>query len=396
MGATDALLARLQGEIEERSTFIDNLVEGAEKDKRDLTEQEMTLLARTRDRIGELNKQVDPLREAAQIATDSRATDRGDRPAVRRGPRRSSRPSRTSTGPPAATSSTSGAPAWASPRPPNASTCTSAPPPTRRPATTRACCREQMLEPVINFIDAARPLVTALGPRQLPSGSLVAAEDHPAHQRRPAGRGEDRARQPQDDHRHGARHRARPTAATSTCRARTSTGRRRRSWTSSSTTWPRSLRPGDGEGAVRSRSTPPTTGGPIIPTGAATPAAVNAAAIWAAVGDGVRRDQGRRAGSSSRAQPRHARAVIGPGVPAVNPTNASVAGVQRRRDSRQGQVGAISGLPVVVSAGFDAGTVHRPVDRRGRGVRGPHRLPAGRRTVRAGRAGRLRRLLRRR
>ena len=32
MGSTDALLARYQGEIEERSTFIDNLVEAAQKE----------------------------------------------------------------------------------------------------------------------------------------------------------------------------------------------------------------------------------------------------------------------------------------------------------------------------------------------------------------------------
>ena len=30
---------------------------------------------------------------------------------------------------------------------------------------------QQILEPVISFVDASRPLVTALGPRHLPSGS---------------------------------------------------------------------------------------------------------------------------------------------------------------------------------------------------------------------------------
>ena len=65
----------------------------------------------------------------------------------------------------------------------------------------------QILGPVINFIDAARPLMTALGPRQLPSGDVVAAEDHAAHQRRCAGRREDRARQPEDDDREAAGHR---------------------------------------------------------------------------------------------------------------------------------------------------------------------------------------------
>jgi hypothetical protein len=30
---------------------------------------------------------------------------------------------------------------------------------------------EQILGPVVNFVDNARPLINALGPRQLPSGS---------------------------------------------------------------------------------------------------------------------------------------------------------------------------------------------------------------------------------
>src|SRR4029077_3954756 len=72
MGAGDALLARYQAEIEERSKFIDGLVEAAEKDQRDLTEQEMTLLARTRDRIKELNDQVAPLQSTIEIAVPSR------------------------------------------------------------------------------------------------------------------------------------------------------------------------------------------------------------------------------------------------------------------------------------------------------------------------------------
>ena len=113
MGAGDALLARYQAEIEERSKFIDGIVEGAEKDERDLTEQEMTLLARTSDRIGELNEQVAAACiRRSQIATSSRRADRRDRAAVRRGarPHRAPRP-RSSTGPPASTRSTIGG--WA-------------------------------------------------------------------------------------------------------------------------------------------------------------------------------------------------------------------------------------------------------------------------------------------
>ena len=75
----------------------------------------------------------------------------------------------------------------------NGSRCSTAPPRTRPPATTPACCREQILGPVVNFIDTARPLVTALGPRQLPSGSWSRPQDHAAHPGRRAVGGEDRA-----------------------------------------------------------------------------------------------------------------------------------------------------------------------------------------------------------
>ena len=72
MGAGDALLARYQAETEERSKFIDGVVEAAEKDERDLTEQELTLLARTRERISALNDQIAPLQSTIEIAATSR------------------------------------------------------------------------------------------------------------------------------------------------------------------------------------------------------------------------------------------------------------------------------------------------------------------------------------
>ena len=56
------------GEIEEKQTFIDGVVEAAEKEGRDLTAQEMELVTRSRDRQGELNEQAKPMQEAARIA----------------------------------------------------------------------------------------------------------------------------------------------------------------------------------------------------------------------------------------------------------------------------------------------------------------------------------------
>ena len=61
MRATDQMLARVASEIEEKQQFIDGLVEDAQKDGRDLNEQEMELATRARKRVSELQPQVDQL-----------------------------------------------------------------------------------------------------------------------------------------------------------------------------------------------------------------------------------------------------------------------------------------------------------------------------------------------
>ena len=52
-------------------SFIDGVVEAAEKEGRDLTPQEMELVTRSRDRQEKLNEQAKPMQEAAQIAAQS-------------------------------------------------------------------------------------------------------------------------------------------------------------------------------------------------------------------------------------------------------------------------------------------------------------------------------------
>ena len=135
-----------------------------------------------------------------------------------------------------------------------------------------------------------------------------------------------------------------------------------------------------------------TTAGPVIPTGAATPAAGQRRDLDGGRG-GVRRDEGRRPRDHRRRR-RTRSACSAPAFPPINPQNAVIVRVQRRRLRAPAPPGSISGVPVVVSAGFDAGTMIVIVDRRGRGVRRPHRQPPGRRAVRARRPGRVRRLLR--
>ena len=71
MSATDKILTRYVGEIEEHQKFIDGLVEQAEAENRDLGPQEMELATRKRDRIAEVNKLMQPLEESRRISNES-------------------------------------------------------------------------------------------------------------------------------------------------------------------------------------------------------------------------------------------------------------------------------------------------------------------------------------
>jgi HK97 family phage major capsid protein len=70
-GAQDAMLARLTSELEERRAFQDQLVESAQEANRDLNEQEMALYTRAAERMTAIEQQLTPLREGARIAVES-------------------------------------------------------------------------------------------------------------------------------------------------------------------------------------------------------------------------------------------------------------------------------------------------------------------------------------
>ena len=140
MRQTDQILARYGSEIEEKQTFIDGLVEGAEKESRDLTDAGDGAVTRTRDRLGELNEQIGPLQEARRISSESagqvadmhqQMVDSGrERPGKEQ-----------STGPPARTCWTIWkAVARRHRAPASGSTCSPVPRRIRPPPTTRACC----------------------------------------------------------------------------------------------------------------------------------------------------------------------------------------------------------------------------------------------------------------
>jgi HK97 family phage major capsid protein len=164
---TDQMLARISGEIEEKQKFIDGIVEAAEKDGRDLTEQEMEMVTRSRTRQGELNAQAQPMQEAAEIALESRKRieqigklmGEPEKPREmeyrsageyvmdrwRAGLGMNEAVERIDLYHRAAAHQTTG--------------------------DNPGLLPEQILGPIINFVDESRPLTAALGPRQLPSGS---------------------------------------------------------------------------------------------------------------------------------------------------------------------------------------------------------------------------------
>jgi hypothetical protein len=170
MGAGDALLARYQAEIEERSKFIDGVVEAAEKDGRDLTEQEMTLLARTRDRITALNEQVAPLQSTIEIATSSRrrTAEIAQQFAEARNPDAAKPVQYRSAGEYAIDMWRAGLGQEDARERLDLFTRAAA---HQTTADNPGLLPEQILGPVVSFVDESRPLVSVLGPRQLPAGS---------------------------------------------------------------------------------------------------------------------------------------------------------------------------------------------------------------------------------
>jgi HK97 family phage major capsid protein len=72
-GANDVMLTRLTSELEDRRAFQDQLVEGAQNANppRDLNAQELELYQRASTRMSEIEAQLAPMRESARISADS-------------------------------------------------------------------------------------------------------------------------------------------------------------------------------------------------------------------------------------------------------------------------------------------------------------------------------------
>jgi HK97 family phage major capsid protein len=172
-GANDAMLARLTAEIEERSAFQNGLVEDAQANERDLNTQEMELYQRASARVAELEAQVEPLRESARIAAESKKRSIEIREQIDR------TNDRSLPGPAVEYRSASG---YALDRWKAALGNDDAK--SRLDLYERAAAHQTtgdnpgiipstLIEPILNYVDIARPIVGAVGPQDLVGSGYV-------------------------------------------------------------------------------------------------------------------------------------------------------------------------------------------------------------------------------
>ena len=386
MPATDAMIARLEAEMEERNATIDGLVGLAQDANRDLTTPEIEQIGELRRRLGELSDQLDPLRETSKLAIESRnrikqidaelqsarthgvvgnveyrsagqyVADRylammGDEGAL----------SRQEVFHRVAAHQTT--------------------------ADNPGLLPESIVGPLVNFVDSSRPVVSVIGPQDLGTGawSYARVTQHTQVGLQSAEKTELRRRKmlitktPL----------AAPTYGGYVNVSRQDIDGRRPQILDMVINDLAGQYAIQTEAAAAADLTAAATAGPVIP---ATPTAANiATAIWGAVGSvfTATKGQGRTVIAVSPDQLGAHRAA----VPRRQPAERLLDRVQRRRPHPAPSV-SISGLH-----GDHVGRLrgrHDPgvLDRRRAVLRGPLRRPAGRRAVGVGRAGRLRRGLR--
>lgn len=168
--ANDAMIRRLENELSEKQTFANGLIERANSAERDLSEDESGLLAETRSRMEQIKAQLEQVEDINRVAyeTQNRAVQVGQAIDTMRGQQLTTPVEYRSAGEWALDS-------YRSHLGDREST-------NRLEMYYRAAAHQKtsdnlgmipdpIVGPVINFIDAARPLVQALGPRSMPSAT---------------------------------------------------------------------------------------------------------------------------------------------------------------------------------------------------------------------------------
>ena len=346
MGATDQMIARYMAEIEERQNFVDGVFTAA--DGKDLTEDQLSLVTDTRQRMEEVNKKIEPLMEMRRISGDSAerikqlAVYMQDKPA---GPENVEY--RTAgeyvldywKGSLGATDAMKRMDLYNR----AASHQTTADNPGLLPTP--------IVGPVVNFIDLARPITTWLGPRQIPAQTWTRPKvtQHTSVAPQPVGEKNELVSQKMT---------ITKTAVTAnTYGGYVNVSRQDIDWSTPSIM---DLVISDlageygvvTEAALGAALLAGATAGTIIPTGPATTDEL-AGALWAATAAvyGTTKGQGRVAFFVSPDM----LGLWGPLFAPVNPVTAQSEGFQAS-DFNSGLMGAISGIPTYMSAGLPAGS----------------------------------------
>ena len=346
---TDALLATLEAELEERRTFQNNLVSAAQEAGRDLRTEELELIQRASERMTAVELQMGPLREGARIAAESgrRTAELRQMYAAARDPRAElAKVEYRSAGAYVADlylARMGDEDAIARTELYNRVAAHQTTP------DNPGLLPETIVGPVVNFVDTARPLVTVLAPQDLGNGSWAYAR---VTQHTQVGlQAGEKTELP-----------SRKMLITKTpLNADLYGGYVNISRQDISRTSPAILdmviNDLAGQYAIETEAaaadviTAAAQTGPVIP---ATPTALAIAqAIWGAAGlvFAATKGQGRTVVAVSPDQ----LGVIGPIFPGINPQNAYSTGFDATLQS--GAQGAIAGLTVVMSAGLDPDTI---------------------------------------
>lgn len=348
MRATDQMLARVASEVEERQKFVDGVVEAAEKDGRDLTSQEMELVTRAQTRMGELGAQMEPLKEASRIALESRSRI-AEIGKLFEAP---------SDGPRVVEYRTAGAyildywkAALGADEPRERLELFQRAAAHQTTADNPGLIPESIVGPVINLIDATRPLVSALGPRQLPSNNF--SRPRVTQNTQVAAQSAEKSELVSRKMLIG-----KTAVVPKTYGGYVNVSRQDIDWTQPAIM---DIVLGDlaaqyaieTENATVDDFTAAATVGPTLPTGAPTAAQV-ASALWAAAGAvfTAMKGQGRVIAVTGADM----LGILGPLFPPVNPQNAQSAGFAAG-DFSTGLVGSIAGIPIYISSGMAANTI---------------------------------------
>lgn len=168
--ANDAMIRRLERELEERQVFINGVIGAAEEQQRDLNEAESATLGEARNRMSALKAQIDQLEDVARVATEVNARAKAVDLAI------TSARGKAGGGP--VEYRTAGAYALDTYQ----AALGSREAQDRLEVFHRAADHQKtgdnlgvipdpVVGNVINFIDSARPIVNLLGPMNLPSSS---------------------------------------------------------------------------------------------------------------------------------------------------------------------------------------------------------------------------------